>query len=396
MSKQFEAITIPKWGIEMTHGRIVDWKYAEGDVIEAGVELVEIETDKIVNSFEARVAGTLARIVVPEGDELPVGALIGVIARDPYHPDELDAFIAAHRAEPPAGTVPAESSLIGDPPTAAAPQALFKISPALSRKLARAGIEPSTVTGSGPGGRILKEDVDRAIAAGQAAPAMPGLIAEEVRLPAAQQAVAKRLMQAQGSVPLFHLQYRLEMAEALEQFRTAHPGISGSINILLMQGLAAALQEMPELNLTYDGAVARSVGSGNIGVAVARTDNAVAAPVIAAVEVQTAEELAGSLHAAIERARSGRLNPDDQSPAAIAISNLGGFGVTTFTAMVTPPQVMVLSVGALQRVPVWDDSTRQFVPREVLDVTLGCDHRVVNGAQGAALLQRLGRFMQRP
>ena len=110
-------------------------------MIEAGVELVEIETDKIVNSFEARVAGTLARIVVPEGDELPVGALIGVIARDPYNPDELDAFIAAYRAEPPAGTVPAESSLIGDPPTAAAPQALFKISPALSRKLARAGIE---------------------------------------------------------------------------------------------------------------------------------------------------------------------------------------------------------------------------------------------------------------
>ena len=252
------------------------------------------------------------------------------------------------------------------------------------------------MTGSGPSGRILKEDLDRAIAAGQAAPAMPGLIAEEVRLPAAQQAVAKRQMQAQGSVPLFHLQYRLEMAEALEQFRTAHPGISGSINILLMQGLAAALQEMPELNLTYDGAVARSVGSGNIGVAVARTDNAVAAPVLSAVEVQTAEELVGSLHAAIERARSGRLNPDDQSPAAIAISNLGGFGVTTFTAMVTPPQVMVLSVGALQRVPVWDDSTRQFVPGEVLDVTLGCDHRVVNGAQGAALLQRLGRFMQRP
>jgi pyruvate dehydrogenase E2 component (dihydrolipoamide acetyltransferase) len=392
VSKQFDAITIPKWGIEMTHGRIVAWKYSEGDRIGAGVELVEIETDKIVNSFEARVTGTLARILVPEGEELPVGALIGVVATGAYGPEELEAFIAAHSPDSAttASDTPADSAVqtMAETPQ----QQRVNISPALSRKLTRAGVDPASVAGSGYEGRILKADADRAIA--QQTAGSSGA-SDGVELGAAQRVVAQRLSKAQASVPLFHLQYRLDMDDALARFRTNNPGISGAVNILLMQAMADGLMAMPELNISFDGEVMRPVVTANVALAVARDDNAVVAPVISGVEGLDAGALAEGLAAAIDRGRTGRLGPGDQGIAAVAISNLGAFGVRSFTAMVTPPQVMVLSVGALQRVPVWDVASEQFMPRQVLDVTLGCDHRVVNGAQGAALLQRIDQFMQR-
>lgn len=392
MSKQFDAITIPKWGIEMTHGRIAAWKYSEGDRIGAGVELVEIETDKIVNSFEARVTGTLARILVPEGEELPVGALIGVVATGAYTPEELEAFIAAHSADSAttASDTPADSAVqtMAETPQ----QQRVNISPALSRKLTRAGVDPALVAGSGYEGRILKADADRAIA--QQTAGSPGA-PDGVELGAAQRVVAQRLSKAQASVPLFHLQYRLDMDDAVARFRSNNPGISGAVNILLMQAMADGLMAMPELNISFDGEVMRPVVNANVALAVARDDNAVVAPVISGVEGLDAGALAEGLAAAIDRGRTGRLGPGDQGIAAVAISNLGAFGVRSFTAMVTPPQVMVLSVGALQRVPVWDVASGQFMPRQVLDVTLGCDHRVVNGAQGAALLQRIDQFMQR-
>ena len=338
MSKQFEAITIPKWGIEMTHGRIVAWKYSEGDRIGAGVELVEIETDKIVNSFEARVAGTLARILIPEGEELPVGALIGVVATGAYAPEELEAFIMAH-SQNSAATVsdnPADKAVQTVAETSQ--QQRVNISPALSRKLARAGVDPASVAGTGYEGRILKADADRAIAQ-QAAGSIGA--PEGVELGAAQRVVAQRLSKAQASVPLFHLQYRLDMEEALGRFRSNNPGISGAVNILLMQAMADGLMAMPELNISFDGEVIRPVVNANVALAVARDDNAVVAPVIGAVEDLDAGALAEALAAAIDRGRSGRLGPGDQGTAAVAISNLGAFGVSSFTAMVTPPQVMV-------------------------------------------------------
>jgi len=392
VSKQFEAITIPKWGIEMTHGRIVAWKYSEGDRIGAGVELVEIETDKIVNSFEARVTGTLARILVPEGEELPVGALIGVIATGAYAPEELEAFIVTHSPDSAATTNDNPADKAVQTVAETSQQQRVNISPALSRKLTRAGVDPASVAGTGYEGRILKADADRAIAqqAAGSAGASGG-----VELGAAQRVVAQRLSKAQASVPLFHLQYRLDMEEALGRFRSNNPGISGAVNILLMQAMADGLMAMPELNISFDGEVIRPVVNANVALAVARDDNAVVAPVIGGVEDLDAGTLAEALAAAIDRGRSGRLGPGDRGTAAVAISNLGAFGVSSFTAMVTPPQVMVLSVGALQRVPVWDVASNQFLPRQVLEVTLGCDHRVVNGAQGAALLQRIEQFMQR-
>ena len=164
MSKSLDAVTVPKWGIEMTEGTIVAWHKEEGDTVKAGEEIVDIETDKIVNSFEARSSGTLVRILAEVGEELPVGYLIGVIASEAVTDDAIEAFIAAQSGD---GDIVSETETIAAPPEAHVAKhdraSATRIAPALRRKLERAGIDPEQVEGSGPEGRITKEDVDRAI-----------------------------------------------------------------------------------------------------------------------------------------------------------------------------------------------------------------------------------------
>ena len=164
MSKSLDAVTIPKWGIEMTQGTIVAWHKAEGDTVKAGEEIVDIETDKIVNSFEARSSGTLVRILAEVGEELPVGHLIGVIASEVTTEDAIEAFVAAQGSDE--NTVSEEETISASPVVHIGNNdraSSARIAPALRRKLERAGIDPEQIEGSGPEGRITKEDVDRAI-----------------------------------------------------------------------------------------------------------------------------------------------------------------------------------------------------------------------------------------
>ena len=164
MSKSMDAVTIPKWGIEMSEGTIVAWHKEEGDTVKAGEEIVDIETDKIVNSFEARSSGTLVRILAEVGEELPVGYLIGVIASEVVTDDAIEAFIAAQSGDE--DTVSEKETIAAPPEVQVARHdraSATRIAPALRRKLEKAGIDPEQVEGSGPEGRITKEDVDRAI-----------------------------------------------------------------------------------------------------------------------------------------------------------------------------------------------------------------------------------------
>ena len=164
MSKSLDAVTIPKWGIEMTEGTIVAWHKDEGDTVTAGEEIVDIETDKIVNSFEARSSGTLVRILAEVGEELPVGHLIGVIASEAVTEDAIEAFVAAQSSDE--DTVSEKETISASPEVHVGKNnrgLAARIAPALRRKLERAGIDPEQIEGSGPGGRITKEDVDRAI-----------------------------------------------------------------------------------------------------------------------------------------------------------------------------------------------------------------------------------------
>ena len=389
MSKQFEAVTIPKWGIEMTHGRIVAWRYSEGEQIAAGAELVDIETDKIVNSFEARVAGSLVKILVPEGEELPVGTLIGVLAMTDFQPAELEAFIAKQKLAEPAVPEPAPTAQNVESPASLANTAPMKISPALRRKLEKAGLSAADVTGTGYDGRILKEDIDRAVASAASDPGSSGKA-----LSPAQSRVAQTLVGAQNTVPLFHLQRRLDVGPAIAALKRENPNLKSVITLLLVKGLRAALARHPELNVEFQGDTIRTVPTFNVALAVSRSDGAVSAPVVGDEPDEAVPQLAQRVAEIVDRARQGKLTASDQLPAAITISNLGMYDVTAFTAMVTPPQVMVLSVGMVQAQPVWNEDLQAFEPKECLDVTLGCDHRWVNGAQGAQFLTALADFVQ--
>jgi len=379
MSEALDAVTIPKWGIEMTHGTIVAWHKSVGDAVKAGEDIVDIETDKIVNSFEARSSGTLVRLLAGVGDELPVGHLIGVIASEAVADEAIDAFVAAQSDG--GDAAPAVEKTLTDTEAAApsgAGAATVRIAPALRRKLDAAGIDPSQITGTGPGGRIVKADVDLAIERG-ATPATPTSGGQT--LSSQQATVARKLSLAQSTLPLYHVSMDAQVDEALAMLPDG-----ASVNDLIIAAVQRALVAHPELNQTFDGERLTAVGGQPVGVAVATDANVVLAPVVQTAADAGLEELASHSRELISRARGGQMTASDQTPAAITVSNLGMYGVTAFTAMVTPPQVMVLSVGAVQRIPVFNEAD-EVVARSVITLTLGSDHRVVNGAQAAAFLK---------
>jgi len=379
MSEALDAVTIPKWGIEMTHGTIVAWHKSVGDTVKAGEDIVDIETDKIVNSFEARSSGILVRLLAGVGDELPVGHLIGVIASEAVADEAIDAFVAAQSDG--GDAAPAVEKTLTDTEAAApsgAGAATVRIAPALRRKLDAAGIDPSQITGTGPGGRIVKADVDLAIERG-ATPATPTSGGQT--LSSQQATVARKLSLAQSTLPLYHVSMDAQVDEALAMLPNG-----ASVNDLIIAAVQRALVAHPELNQTFDGERLTAVGGQPVGVAVATDANVVLAPVVQTAADAGLEELASHSRELISRARGGQMTASDQTPAAITVSNLGMYGVTAFTAMVTPPQVMVLSVGAVQRIPVFNEAD-EVVARSVITLTLGSDHRVVNGAQAAAFLK---------
>jgi len=379
MSEALDAVTIPKWGIEMTHGTIVAWHKSVGDAVKAGEDIVDIETDKIVNSFEARSSGILVRLLAGVGDELPVGHLIGVIASEAVADEAIDAFVAAQSGG--GDAAPAVEKTLTDTEAAApsgAGAATVRIAPALRRKLDAAGIDPSQITGTGPGGRIVKADVDLAIERG-ATPATPTSGGQT--LSSQQATVARKLSLAQSTLPLYHVSMDAQVDEALAMLPNG-----ASVNDLIIAAVQRALVAHPELNQTFDGERLTAVGGQPVGVAVATDANVVLAPVVQTAADAGLEELASHSRELISRARGGQMTASDQTPAAITVSNLGMYGVTAFTAMVTPPQVMVLSVGAVQRIPVFNEAD-EVVARSVITLTLGSDHRVVNGAQAAAFLK---------
>ena len=386
MSEGFDPVTIPKWGIEMTHGTIVAWHKAVGDTVLAGEEIVDIETDKIVNSFEARSAGTLVRILGNVGDELPVGQLIGIIAAGAVADGAIEDFIASHSNA--LNEAPAEAE---EPREASSNvSVLARITPALRRKLAKAGIDPEQVAGTGPNGRIIKADVDRAIEAasgsgeqdsdgklaGVAAVALSGQ-----PLSPQQDTVARKLSQAQSTLPLYHVTMNAHVERALALLSD-----DASVNDVIIAAVQQALAVHPELNQTFDGDRTTTVTGQPVAIAVATEGNVVMAPVVQTPSDASLNELALDARERITRARAGQMTPADQVPAAITVSNLGMYGVTAFTAMVTPPQIMVLSVGAVRRIPVFNEAD-EVVARSVITLTLGSDHRVVNGAQAAAFLK---------
>jgi pyruvate dehydrogenase E2 component (dihydrolipoamide acetyltransferase) len=374
-------IAVPKWGIEMVEGTVNTWNKREGDTVTRGDEVFEMESDKIVNVWESPVDGVLRRILAREGDVHPVGALLGVIAAAEVEDTDVDAFIAAFgKGRDDAADAP--------PPAAAggggATDANTRSSPAVRALARELGVDLNTVTGTGRRGRITEEDVRGA--AGGTAVAAEG---EVIPLSATRRTIGRRLAEAKRQIPHFYLavDYEIDGLLAHREALDAAGGRKVSVNDLLVWCVARALEREPRVNVNLVGEEIHQFRDANIAVAIA-TDDGLYPATVRQAQCKSPAEIAAAIEQLAEKTRAGKLSREDISGASFTVSNLGMFGITSFTAIINPPMGAILALGRAQQRMVVRDGEPAVAT--VINATLSCDHRVIDGAVGATFLQVLG------
>ena len=413
-------IKLPRLGQGMESGTIVKWLKSEGDAVEKGEPLYELDTDKVTQEVEADATGVLLRIAVQEG-EVEVGRTIAVIGEQGESVPEPEEVGRSDEALPTA-ELPQDGAKHERRGTAAPRQpsranGRIKASP-LARRIARErGVELAAVVGTGPDGRVVAEDVERAaaggpspatptpavpapaVAAAEPTPARPLADGEgvEVRqLSTMRKTIARRLTEA-WQAPVFHLGISVDMERALTvraRLVELHgEGAKPTISDLLTKVCAAALIRHPTVNVLYRDDAIELHASANIGIAVAIPDGLVV-PVIGSVERLGVAEIANARSELVDRARSGCLRQGDLDGGTFTISNLGMYGIERFSAVLNPPQGAILAVGAVEDKVVAVDG--QAVVRPRLELTLTCDHRAIDGATGAEFLATLKQLVEEP
>jgi len=401
-------VKLPRLGQGMESGTIVKWLKAEGDAVEKGEPLYELDTEKVTQEVEAEAAGVLLKIAVSEG-EVPVGTTIAFIGEPgeavpdvsgngkvSAPPAEEPRAAKSEEPEPEAAAEPPEAA--AEPPEPTKPGERVKASP-LARRIARErGIELSSITGTGPDGRIIAEDLDRA-AAGAPVAAEPAAVPqgepEQIPLTSIRRTIARRLTEA-WQVPVFQLQISAEMTRAnalVAGARELHPDVKVSVTDLLTKVCASALVRHPEVNVSFtDEAILRHP-SANVGIAVAAPQGLVV-PVVRSAERLSLAGIAAARAELVDRARNQKLKPDDLQGGTFTISNLGMFGVEAFIAVLNPPQAAILAVGATEDRPVARDG--EVVVRPMMTMTLTVDHRAVDGAPAADFLGTVKSMLEEP
>jgi pyruvate dehydrogenase E2 component (dihydrolipoamide acetyltransferase) len=419
-------VVMPKLSEAMETGRVIKWLKKEGDRVQGGDILAEVETDKADVEMEAFGSGALRKILVPAGERAPVGALIAVIAEPD---DDIAAVMAqaappapAVAAAPPASAAPPARAGAGSPPQpapamrpeAAAGPSVTRVVPAsgssggqrvkaspLAKKIAaQAGVDLRLVPGSGPGGRVIRRDVEAARTAAApspaARPAAPGVEYEDRPLTAIRATIAKRMPLAKAPVPHFYLTSEVAMDRgwALREELNALEGQPKlSVNDLVIRACALALLAHPEVNASFQGESVRVWYRVHLGLAVA-LDEGLITPVLRDCQAKSLAQIAVEARDLVERARTRKLRTQELSGATFSISNLGMFDVREFSAIINPPEGAILAVGAVRRVPVIEQETVTVGRR--MAVTLSCDHRVLDGAMGARFLQTLRQLLEEP
>ncbi|MBI4521546.1 MAG: pyruvate dehydrogenase complex dihydrolipoamide acetyltransferase [Gemmatimonadetes bacterium] len=417
----------------MEEGQVVKWLKGEGDEVSSGQVLAEIETDKATMELVARGDGVLRKILVGEGGTAPVGSVIAVIAEAD---EDISALVRDGRAgaavggagaepakapqappaaQPERAAAPRPSPVAGAPaaarPAASAPAATgdgedgrgrVRASPLARRLAADAGLELGRVAGTGPGGRIIKRDIEAALAEAAAAPARAPALEladyEDVPLTQIRKTIAKRLVQSLGPVPHFFLTIDVDMTgmvrarERINAFLGAQ-GVKVSINDMVIRATAAALQRHPECNAAWTGEGIRRYNRVHIGVAVAGEEGLIT-PVIRDADRKGLAELSTEFRELAQRGREKKLKPEEYTGSTFSISNLGMFGIYEFTAVINPPEAGILAVGAVEERAVVKGGQVVVEPR--MRVTMSCDHRVIDGAMGARFLQTLRAMLEEP
>jgi pyruvate dehydrogenase E2 component (dihydrolipoamide acetyltransferase) len=433
-------VVMPRLSDSMEEGTILTWLKQVGDEVAVGDELVEIETDKANMAYESDTAGTLTEILAQEGETLPIGSPIARIGESNGQPADSDEGPSARPAGPAAaGDPPPAAEQQGVPPTTSptgeaeekdsdVPVAeaepdrdgegsdgeRVKASP-LARRLAQdKGLDLATLHGSGPGGRIVKHDVEEAEAPSPAptapstqpegavgAPATGGTAKGEVetREPnKLQQTIARRMAESKATAPHFYLTIEVDMGKAVEARAAIKAGskegdVVPSFNDMIVKACAIALREFPKANGAYRDGRFELYSRVNVGVAVA-AEEALVVPTVFDADRKGLRQIAADTRAVAAKVRDGSVTPPELSGGTFTVSNLGMFEIDEFDAVINMGQAAILAVGAIREVPAVRDG--QVVPAQLMKATLSCDHRILYGAEGAEFLARVRQLLEEP
>ena len=399
------SIVMPQMGYDMKEGTVVRWHKQEGDPVARGEVIADIETDKATVEFEAYTAGVLRKIVVQEGVAIPVGRLIAVITEpDESLPDDFLADEAAPAVAAPSkrGDEEAPAAVpTPRPEEVAAPAAEIRSSP-IARRLARErGIDLALVSGTGPGGRIVEDDV-LAYAEAPSVPAgvtssAPAPEGERVELSRMRQAIARVTVDSKREAPHFYVTADVDMTKAMvmrQDVNQAFPTESRvSVNDLVIKACAIALQRYPKFNSSFRGDHLQMNPRINIGIAIA-LEAGLIVPGISGCESKSLAEIAVASRDLIARANSGTLRNEEYSGTTFSISNLGTFDVDSFAAIIFPPHAAVIAVGTVKEQAVVREG--QLAVGQIMKATLSVDHRVADGAEAAVFLVEVKKLLEKP
>ena len=410
-----EIVRMPRLSDTMTEGTVAKWHKKVGDAISEGDLLAEIETDKATMEFESFQEGVLLHIGVQEASTAPVDCILAILGEEG---EDVSAVIEADAAlveeekveEPkqvkketsvkvdPIETPKVSSLIVESSPSVVVSKSTsngrVKASPLAKRLAKEKGVDISLIPGSGEGGRVVKRDVDNY----QSGVVRTGLTEEhysEEPVSQMRKTIARRLSESKFTAPHFYLSISVNMDNAISSRKAinAKLGHKISFNDIIVKASAMSLREHPTVNSSWRGDVIRRNEHVNVGVAVAVEDGLLV-PVVRYTDTKTLSEISKEVKAFAQGAKEKKLLPTDWEGSTFTISNLGMFGIDEFTAIINTPDACILAVGGIQQVPVVKEG--QIVPGNVMKLTLSCDHRVVDGASGAAFLQSLKAYIENP
>jgi len=416
----------------MEEGRLVKWTKHEGDAVKSGETLAEVETDKAVMELVARADGQLIKVLAPEGTTVPVGNVVAWIGKPG---EKVEGDGAAAPAKPAgsekretgnvaAGPAPSSKPAPETPPqqappskpapaTAPADATRVKASPLAKRIAKESGVDLKLVQGSGPGGRVVKRDIEAAPAQSAGPEAAPtpqpprptphaprtGVPYEDVPLTQIRKTIAKRLAASIGPIPHFFLTTEIDMERAAEARDALNKQLGDqgkvSFNDIVIKAVALALTQHRACNAWFQEDHIRYWNEVHIGMAVA-IDDGLITPVIRNADMKTLSEIGAETRDLAQRARNRRLKPEEYTGATFSVSNLGMFDIDQFTAVINPPEAGIVAIGSIvpKAVPLPDGN--ELVVRRRLRITMSCDHRVIDGATGAAFLKTLKQMLENP
>ena len=391
MTKKIRAFTMPKWGIEMEEGVIREWHANVGDKVNEGDIFVVIETDKIANDVELEFSSTLRWRIDGEGDAYPVGALISIFAEEFVTDEEVEVFrnnfvaVDASFANSKESDVPLNTST----ENTKVPLNL-SISPMAKELAENLGVDLTSVEGSGRKGRVSLQDVEQAAKA-------QGLYSiensdennphEVIKLTSMRKTIAKRLTEANRDIPHFYLRCKINMDNLIKS-REANK--QGSINDYVLKACAIALKAEPDVNVNFMGETIHRFKHADISVAVA-TDRGLITPIIRSADDKTISEISSEMKELGHKAKNETLQPSDYQGGTFSLSNLGMMGISSFDAVVNPPMAAILAVGSLEETVLPNGECTKL-----MNVTLSCDHRAIDGVLGAKWLQAFREALERP